>query len=174
MTRNVITIATGKYLYLEFAFNLARSFLWWNKDTGINFYLITDLDIALPFDLKDKIKIKLIKPDEVGSGFSSKLYLDKLAPQGQTLFIDSDCLVFSNLLYLFERFKGHAVSVVGTFIKDDEWFGDIGKIRSSFNLPHLPKFNGGIYYLEKGEKANAVYDTARELEKSYDEIGFVR
>jgi hypothetical protein len=174
MTRSVITIATGKELYVRLAINLARSFFWWHKDTDINFILVTDLDLVLPADLTNKVQLKHINADEVGTGFSSKLYLDKLAPQGQTLFIDSDCLVFGNLNWLFERFKGHAVSVVGNYMTDGEWFGNITQIRHAFNLPHLPKFNGGIYYLEKGEKASAVYGTARDLEKRYDEIGFVR
>ena len=174
MTRNVITIATGKELYVKLAINLARSFFWWHKETDINFILVTDLTLELPADLINKIQLRAINADEVGTGFSSKLYLDRLAPQGQTLFIDSDCLIFGNLNWLFERFKGHAVSVVGNYIKDGEWFGNITEVRKAFNLPHIPKFNGGIYYLEKGEKASAVYETARELEKRYDEIGFVR
>jgi hypothetical protein len=38
----------------------------------------------------------------------------------------------------------------------------------------MPKFNGGVYYLEKGGMCSRVYQTARELEPRYDEIGFAR
>jgi len=174
MDRSVLTIATSKQLYVDMAINLARSFFWWHPGTNIKFILVTDLDIDLPIDLQDKVTLHKIRPDEVGSGFSSKLYMDRLAPEGQTLFIDSDCLVFDKLDWIFENFKGHDVSVLGGYIANGEWFGDVKKICSDFGIPHMPKFNGGMYYVEKGEIATAVYNKARELEKHYDEIGFVR
>lgn len=174
VNRNVLTIAVGKEIYVDMSSNLARSFLYWHPETNINFQLVTDQPHLIPFDILDKIKVVLIKAGEFGESFSSKLYLDKLSGDGQTLFIDSDCLIFGNLDNVFERFKGHSVSVIGTYIKTGEWFGDIEMICKSYNIPHMPKFNGGIYYLEKGDMATSVYATARELEKKYDEIGFVR
>jgi hypothetical protein len=172
--RNVLTIATGKKVFVDMAANLARSFWLWNAGNNITFYMATDEPEFIPDDLKEYIKIILIKPGEFGEGFSPKLHLDKLAPAGQTLFIDSDCLVFGKLDFVFEIFKGHAISVIGNYISKGEWFGDIQKICVQYNVPHLPKFNGGIYYLENGPVAKEVYSTARELEKIYDEIGFVR
>lgn len=172
--RHVLTIATGKIIYVEMAANLARSFLWWHPDTEIQFQIITDLESLIPNDLKAKVKIISIKPGELGEGFSSKLHLDRFAQEGQTLFIDSDCLIFGNLESIFDKFKGHPVSVVGGFISEGEWFGDVLQICKKFKIPQYPKFNGGIYYLEKGLLAAKVYETARELEKSYDTIGFVR
>jgi hypothetical protein len=174
MNRSVITIATGKELYIKLAVNLARSFFWWNQDTDIRFIIVTDQPEKIPSDIANKIQIHQVQADELGKGFSSKLNLDKLTPEGQTLFIDSDCLVFANLDFIFERFKGHPVSVVGNYIAEGEWFGDVKKVCRQFNIPHLPKFNGGIYYVEKSPEADAVYKTARELEIRYDEIGFTR
>jgi hypothetical protein len=172
--RHVLTIATGKKLYLDFAVNLARSFWLWNANSGIDFYIATDQTQHLPEDVKAYIQIIPLKPGELGEGFSPKLYLDRLAPEGQTLFIDSDCLVYGNLDFVFKKFEGHAVSVIGNYISTGEWFGDIGDICKQFNVAHLPKFNGGIYYLENGKIAGKVYQTARSLEDQYDEIGFVR
>lgn len=172
--RTIITIATGKKLFVDLAANLARSFLLWHPQTDIQFRVVTDQPGLIPADLRDKIDIYTIKPGEFGKGFSSKLYLDKFATDGQTLFIDSDCLIFDRIDFLFDRFKGHQVSVVGNYISDGEWFGDIKYIVNKFKLPHIPKFNGGIYYLEQGEIASAVYQTARDLEEQYDDIGFIR
>ena len=174
MKRQVITIATGKKLYVDLAVNLARSFLLWHKTSDISFQLITDLPHEVPADVKTKIQLVSIQKGEIGEGFSTKLHLDKLIAEGQTLFIDSDCLVYRNLEFAFERFKGHAVSVVGGFIAEGEWFGDVKHVCRHFGIRHMPKFNGGVYYLEKGEKANRVYQTAREIERDYDSIGFVR
>jgi hypothetical protein len=154
--------------------NLARSFWLWNAGNGVDFYIATDQAQHLPEDVKMYIQIIPVKPGELGEGFSTKLHLDKLAPDGQTLFIDSDCLIYGNVVPVFEKFKGHAVSVVGGYISTGEWFGDITTICKKFNIKQMPKFNGGIYYLEKGDKAAKVYQLARHLEKQYDEIGFIR
>lgn len=171
---NILTLATGKKLFVDMGVNLARSFSLWNKGSNINFYIATDLQQFIPGDIKVFAKIITLQPNELGVGFSPKLHLDKLAPEGQTLFIDSDCLVYGNLLAVFEKFKGHQVSVVGSYIATGEWFGDVAAICEKYQVPHLPKFNGGIYYLENGPVASHVYATARELEKRYDELGFVR
>ncbi len=173
-TRNILTIATGKKLYVALAVNLARSFLYWHPNSTICFQLVTDQPSLVPADIRNKIEIITIKPGDFGSGFSPKLHLDKLVNDGRTFFIDSDCLIFENLDGLFDRFKGRDVSVIGGYISDGEWFGAIDDICKQFNIPHLPKFNGGLYYLEKGIAATAVYTTARALENRYDEIGFVR
>lgn len=169
--RYVLTIATGKKIYADMAANLARSFFWWHQDTDIVFRIVTDNKALLPPDVAERAEITTITPGEFGLGFSTKLNLDKLAADGQTLFIDSDCLVYGNLDAVFEKFKGHAVSVIGDYIATGEWFGAICK---KFNVQHIPKFNGGIYYLEKGKITDEVYKIARSLETKYDEIGFVR
>ncbi|MDB5150379.1 MAG: hypothetical protein JWQ57_4399 [Mucilaginibacter sp.] len=174
MNKYILTIGIGKKLYLDLAVNLARSFLHWHTNSDIIFQLVTDQPHFIPVGLSSKIQIITVKPGELGLGFSAKLHLDKLISEGQTFFIDSDCLIFEQLDSLFDRFRGHDVSVVGNYIADGEWFGDIQTISNNFNVPHIPKFNGGLYYLEKGNKATEVYTTARELEKEYDELGFVR
>lgn len=175
MNKSILTIASGKKLYLDLAINLYYSFILNKLNTDINFIIVTDII----FDKKelitqDQLTIKTLPKGELGVGFSSKLQLDFLAPEGQTLFIDSDCLIFGDLTNIFERFKGQSVSVVGSYISDGEWFGDIRKILIKFGLNRMPKFNGGIYYLEKGEKATRVYQLAREIEQQYEEIGFKR
>jgi hypothetical protein len=172
--RQVITIATGKKLYTDLAVNLARSFFWWHPHSDIKFQIVTDVPDFLPNDLTGRVQLILIKPGELGEGFSPKLHLDKLVSDGQSLFIDSDCLIYGDLSSVFEKFKGHAVSVIGTYVSSGEWFGDIGSVCKKFNIPHFPKFNGGLYYLEKGQMASAVYKQARLLEPQYDEIGFIR
>ncbi len=174
MKKNVITIATGKKLYVDLAINLARSFWYWNNNTDINFYIVTDREEYLTSDVRQFSKTINIAENELGKGFTPKLFLDQLAPSGQTLFIDSDCLVYGDLTPVFEKFKDHNVSVIGNFISKGEWFGNIEQICDQFNIPHLPKFNGGVYYLENGEIASRVYQKARELESSYDQIRFVR
>jgi hypothetical protein len=171
--RAVLTIATGKQVYLDMAIALARSFLWWHRDDAISFHIATDIAGPLPPDLA-RVNVLRFEPGALGKGFSMKLKLDELAPAAQTLFIDADCLCIGPLSPVFDRFEGHAVSVVGGNVSEGEWFGDIAATRAHFGLQAMPKFNGGVYYLEPGEHAARVYARARALEGRYDELGLVR
>ena len=170
----MLTIATGKKVFVDMAANLARSFLWWHQNSDMKFQLVTDQPDLIPADIIDKIEVVKVNPGQLGQGFSAKLQLDNLVSDGKTLFIDSDCLVFGPLNPVFDMFNGAGVSVIGNYISSGEWFGDIGSVCDQFDVPHIPKFNGGLYYLEKGEVSKKVYETARELEQDYDKIGFAR
>lgn len=172
-SRSVLSIAVGEFLYLRLAVNLTRSFHFWHKDSDIQFALATDQAHHLPNDLSD-IEIINLKPGEFGQGFSPKLYLNELAPAEQTLFVDADCLCTGPLDDAFGRFREHDVSVIGRPISEGEWFGDVSEICESFDIPAMPKFNGGVYYLEPGDACDAVYETAQSLKSEYDEIGFER
>jgi len=170
--RSVLTIATGKPVYIQMAVNLARSFKWWHKGSSIKFAIATDQKNLIPSDLSD-VEIIELQPGQYGKGFSPKLHLDKITPADKTLFIDADCLCVGSLESVFDRFAGRPVSVIGGNISEGEWFGDIAAVCRRFNVEALPKFNGGVYYLEKGEVSSTVYAAARRLESQYDEIGLV-
>jgi hypothetical protein len=171
--RAVLTLAAGNPVYWEMAINLARSFLWWHMKSDIRFFIATDLSEKLPTDLSE-VQIVRVPPNKLGKGFSAKLHLDELAPASKTLFIDADCLVVGNLEFVFSRFVGRPVSVVGGSISSGEWFGDVGDICLRFGVSALPKFNGGIYYVEPGALASQTYTKARALEPDYDDFGLRR
>jgi hypothetical protein len=155
------------------ALNLACSFEYWNADNDIGLVIVTDHNGAIPSALGKTVALR-VRPGELGRGFSSKLQLDRFAPADQTLFIDADCLCLGPLGVVFDRFQGRAVSVVGGTIERGEWFGDVESTCTQTGVNALPKFNGGIYYVEPGTKATAVYERARKLEKQYDQLGLVR
>jgi len=171
--RSVLTIATGKSIYIQMAVNLARSFKWWHKNSEIKFVIATDQRELIPPDLSD-IEIVELSPNQYGQGFSTKLHLDKITSAEKILFIDADCLCVGSLESLFDRFAGHSVSVIGGEISQGEWFGDVASVCCQFQVKSLPKFNGGVYYIEKGEMSNQVYTKARELDPLYDKIGLIR
>lgn len=172
-SKAVLTIATGRPIYIKMAVNLARSFKLWHKGSSIRFTLVTDQKHLIPSDLKD-IDVVEIDPGQYGTGFSTKLHLDKFATADCTLFIDADCLCVGSLEPIFNKFAGHSVSVVGKNIDGGDFFGDVRSICAHFGLPHIPCFVGGIYYIEKGSVADRVYASARELEAQYDQLGLVR
>lgn len=172
--RAAFTIAVGKPIFIKMAVALARSFCRWNASNNVGFTLYTDRPISeRPADLKNIDWVE-IRSNEFGTGFAPKLNLDKLAPAKQSLFIDADCLCVRSLLETFETFQGKSVSVSGRNITSGDWFGDTRQICRTLGVVSMPRFNGGIYYLEPGDQCTRVFDTARRLAVSYDDLGFLR
>lgn len=173
MKRSVLTIASGKPVYIEMAINLARSFLYWHAQEEIHFFLATDKPDSIPADVAGHQKFHTIpfEPGQYGESFSTKLFLDKFAQTMQTLFIDADCLLMGSLTPIFNRLEGQAVAVVGRPKSEGDWFGDVASFCKRFSVPSIPGFNGCLYYLEKGELSDAVYAKARELEPQYEQLG---
>src|SRR4051794_20643482 len=145
-SRAVLTVAACKPIYFDLAIQLARSFEYWNSDNDIRFFILTDLDEPIPRGLRKTHKIAVAK-GSLGKGFSVKLQLDRFLPAEATLFIDADCLCLAPLDFVFDRFSGHSVSVVGGIIADGEWGGDVAATCTAVGVASLPKFNGGIYYV---------------------------
>jgi hypothetical protein len=155
------------------AVNLARSIRRWHSPADLPIAIATDCSLALPADLAGVQVIKL-QPNELGVGFETKLHLDRLAPAAHTLFIDADCLVYARLDAVFARFSGHTVGVVQERVASEgERFGDIAAYCRYLEVPAIPVFTGGVYYLER-PGATPVYDEARRLFKHYDQLGLVR
>ena len=173
MTRSVLTIATGKPLFLQLASTLARSFRVWNANNDVGFAIATDQVAGVPRDL-GWVTVIPLRPGQYGSGFSPKLFLNELAPADQTLFVDSDCLCVGDLRPAFDAFAGRPVATIGRVVTDGEWFGDVATISEKFGVRGLPRFNGGAYYLERGDASDRVFESAQALEADYDEIGFQR
>jgi hypothetical protein len=169
----VLTLGLGKPIYLQMASTLARSFRCWHRDSDIQFALATDRPAEIPHDLREFVKILLIEPGQFGTGFSPKLHLDKVAPAEQTLFIDADCLIVGSLEPVFDRFAGRSVSTVGRMISTGDWWGDVSERCEKVGVPEVPLLVGCIYYIEADATAQGVYDTARELEDRYEELGMI-
>jgi hypothetical protein len=169
----VLTLALGKPFYFRLACNLARSFRLWHQGNHIRFVLITDLRESLPADLS-WCELVQIDPGRYGKAFKPKLSLDLMVTADRTLFIDADCLVYEGLDRMFTQFSGRPVATVGTEIRDGHWFGDVAALCRQLGVPSIPKFNGGLYYIERGDVATSVYRCARELAERYDELGLVR
>lgn len=172
--RAVLTLAVGRPIYVQMAVNLARSFVHWHRGSDIRFLLATDRPELLPADVRRMVEVVPLAPNQYGDGFSPKLHIDRITPAARTLFVDADCLCTGSLDGVFDRFAGHAVSVVGGAIADGEWFGDVASVCAAIGVARLLKFNGGLYYVERGPRATAIYDTARSLEPRYDGLGLRR
>lgn len=169
----VLTLGLGRKFYFDLACNLARSFLRHHRPEELPFTIVTDLAQPLPADLAG-CTLQKVATGRFGHGFGPKLCLDQICPEGATLFLDADILIYAPLHALLDRLAGRAVATFGQSVADGEWFGDVGAYCRSLGVSAIPKFNGGIYYLEPGDTARAVYVTAREIAGRYDELGLVR
>lgn len=171
VTKCAFTVATGKKTYKDMAVHLALSVARNSPNTP--FILFTDSLFEVPKALK-RSNFRLIEVENIRTGFSSKLRLAELVDVERSLFIDADCLVYRDLTPIFEAAQGSPVGVFGYSKKKGEFFCDVEKTCQAFDVASLPHFNGGLYYIERGEASAAVYSRALELEPRYDEIGLVR
>ncbi|MDP9077363.1 MAG: hypothetical protein M3O71_08080 [Bacteroidota bacterium] len=163
----IITIALGEKRYIEMAKMLALSLIHTNP--GIKRAIVSDAgeleftglyDTYIPYDRG------------LGKGLSNKLYLDKYSPFQETLFIDSDCLVFTSLDAMIDLSRRYPFVVFGDQITSGDWYMDVAAMCKKFSLPSVPLFNGGTYYFNDKVVAANIYDKARELAENYKTLGF--
>jgi hypothetical protein len=172
-----LVIAGGKKLYIDMACNLAMSFMLWNRDSGIQFFLVTDRPDYIPDQLKKEISVIEKTPAELNKGFSSKLQIGDFLQTKQTLFIDADCLVYGELNSVFDLFKGRSLSVIGynrTEGIDTGFCKDIRSVMQKTRIDYYTMLCGSIYYVEKNDTSRQAFNYANELLASYDEIGLIR
>lgn len=166
MKQGILTIAQGDKRYIDMAKMLATSLLLNAPD--IKRAIVTDVS-ETEFDGLFDIYIPC--NEAYGKGFSQKLYIDKYSPFDETIFIDADCLIVSPLNNVFKLCAPHSFVVFGDQICTGEWFMDVAEVCKRFNVPSLPQFNGGLYYVKKDEVSAGVFNTARELMHQYTQIG---
>jgi len=170
-----VTIAVGKDYYLKLAENLLRSFHLWNWENDIQFLLVTD-NAAFFAEYEDlpKINIKNISLDAADKSFTSKFKLFDNITADENIFVDCDCLIYKDLSFAFDLFKGKNFSAIGNTITSGNFFGDVKTMLEKFDIPAMPKFVGCLYYFKNNEVAKSIFNKASELKKEYDNLGFLR
>ncbi len=165
--RGILIIAQGKQRYIHMARQIAVSLALSNPH--ISRALVTD---SQDEELKKYYDIIIPIDKSFGVGYSQKLYMNKYSPFTKTMFIDVDCLVIDSIDWLFERFDEHPVSVIGKNITAGPLLGTTVEIlKSKLDINYLPTFNGGVYYFEKGEKSERVFNEALDIfYNKYDEL----
>jgi hypothetical protein len=171
---SVFTVAKGKKKYFEMAFALARSFVLYNDVNKISFYIFSDRAVKIPSDVRF-VKIRPLPEYALGTGLDFKLYFDQFAPGDKSLFIDADCMIFRDLSPLFDELSDLPISVIGFEATSGEWCGaHVEDVCRKLNLASIPRFNGGFYFICRGQICSAIYEKARSLKADYDRLGFAR
>lgn len=163
---SVITFATNKPIYLQFAFNCARSVLLFND---IKIYIVTNVEATVPSDLKQKVFLLKPVPEHAAMGICIKLFTIDYVQTQHTLFIDSDCLCYDDLSPIFEASRNMDVTVAGNIVPAADWVGDkfAKEIKENWGLEKLIRFNGGFYYIKNSSIAKEIYTTAQQITKNH-------
>lgn len=159
---SVITFATNKPKYLNFAFNCARSVLLFND---INIYIVTNIEAPVPPDLNEKVFLIRPAPEHAAMGICIKLFTIDYVQTLHTLFIDADCLCYGDLNPIFEAAKPMSVTVAGNIVPSTNWVGDkfAKEMKVHWEIDKLIRFNGGMYYIKNNDTAKKIYATAQQI-----------
>ncbi|MBO9136781.1 hypothetical protein J5289_21490 [Rhizobium sp. B230/85] len=166
-----LTIAIGAKKYIRQAEFLCRSLK--KNMPGIPIAVVTDCESFVG-------NVDFIVPpnSDYSIGAIQKILIDTYSPFERTLFIDSDCIVtkpFNDQLLALRGFEftpamEHFVPSTGS----DFYIVDLEKALSLVGGSRFPKFNGGIYYFERGDFARKIFEMAREYAKSPEKLGIKR
>lgn len=166
----VLLIAQGRVRYLNMAINLVKSLRL--NHGNIPVALVSDMEIN---DKQKKYFDHIIPVNlNFGKGFSQKIRMYTYSPFQKTLFIDVDCLVIRSIDFILKGFEGKHCSVMGKYKQSGDFIGTtIEKIQLIY--PEAKKFiafNGGVYYFEKGAKAQQVFELAVDIfDNQYANLG---
>ncbi len=167
MDRGIITIATGKKKYIDMAISLGISISLHSPNTKTA--IVTDSENKI---LKKLFNYIIRPPDDKNSGFLLKTSLYELTPFKNTIFIDSDCLVVSDLNNIFNELKNKKFAVYGRNVNSGFWFTDIAKLLRKIKASSLPGFNSGFIYFVKNNTTKKIFKEAQNAfyKQDYYEI----
>jgi len=107
--------------------------------------------------------------EDMGDPFNVKLKLNKYSPFYETLFLDADTLVYSDICFMWNYFEGQSVVYNGSREKMGKWYvNEIADILKKYNIPWIGKLNSGIFLFKKDETGMSVMNYAAELHKNHD------
>ena len=160
MTRGFVTVATGNENYYRQAYNLLQSFRLFHPD--VPFAILCDRENEYTGAFTDTV----ILPD------AKKNYLDKFfllteCPYDESIFIESDCLVYHSLGHFWDLLArdfdftsfgwndGALVFFSDSAYAAEKFLGDPDAC--------VPIFNPGYMFIRKGEVCRQIYRDAMRL-----------
>ena len=158
-----ITIAYGDSKYIRMGKILARSIRLNSPDAKLA--VVTDCDDEEINTLFDHvITINLDWP----SGVAQKLYLDQYTPFDESIFIDSDCIVYKNLDLIWDYYSqlcDFGIKGYSYLTAEDRHYSieDLAACLQQLNLRRMASFNSGVIYFNKSQNAQDVFASARDI-----------
>jgi len=167
--RGILVMVFGHKMYIDMAKRLMESLKLHSPN----------LPIALATSVEDpelRALADVIVPDHPTfndtSGMIQKMNVDLYAPFEETIYIDSDCLIFGDITPMFDQFQGLPVGLLGDYVTQGHYYTDVTSLLKKLGLEKLPRFCAGMIYLNKAAGASRVYDAVRAKIPNYDSYGF--
>jgi hypothetical protein len=171
LTKGFVTIATGREQYYKIAQNLLRSYRFTTKNP-LPFALLCDAENEYTKEFDD---VRIL--GEAKCNYLDKLEMYDYLPYDINIFIDADCLCFSDINRLFDIFENaDDFCCYGRVLPLDDktgWFeyqnlnDDLQK-----QIEYVVGLHGGIYYMRKTEKCKKVLDKAKDFALNYADYKF--
>lgn len=170
-TKGFVTIATGKEQYYQIARNLLRSYRFTTKEP-LPFAVLCDTENEYTAEFDDV----RVYPNPTRS------YLDKLEmfdylPYDINIFIDADCLAFSDINRLFDIFEeADDFCCYGRVLSLDDktgWFEYENLTEDLKNqIDYVVGLHGGIYYMRRTDLCKKVLNDAKRFSENYLDYKF--
>ncbi len=171
LTKGFITIATGKEQYYKIAKNLLLSYRF-TTENPLPFALLCDEENQYTKEFDD---VRIF--DSPTRSYLDKLNMFELLPYDINIFIDADCLCFSDINRLFDIFsEADDFCCYGRVLPLDDktgWFeyenlnADLQK-----QIDYVVGLHGGIYYMRKTPKCKKVLEDAKAFSLNYADYKF--
>ncbi len=174
-TKGFMTLATGDEKYYIAAENLLKSYLLFHTQSSKYNNKKND---RLPFTILADRKNKYTElfDNVIILKNPTRSYLDKISilnhiPYDKTVFVESDCLAYSDLNEYFDIFKdADEFSVLGRTVPPNSkigWFllEETGEYKDKINF--IPRFHSAVIYMQKGNKCSQMYNICMEVNENY-------
>jgi len=169
--KGFLTLATGKDLYYILAHNLLLSYKYHTK-SPMPFAILCDKENAWTADFDQAIVI-----DNPTNSFMDKMRMVDLSPFDETIFIETDCLIYRDMNGLWDLFKNSPdIGLLGhTFPNDSDkgWWKheNLGDLKDK--VDYKITCQGGLYYVRNHSKdLHAIMETCKFIEEHYRSYHF--
>lgn len=158
-----LVIAFDDGRYLDLAANLALSV---RRHDARPISVVINKKVTFNPAYRELFDQVIVAPDEPGiGGAMNKARLFGLTPYARSMYIDSDCLLFSpRIEFFWRKYRGHPIAVEGHKQSSGPAFGcslgvkDAGALCRLFDVPYLTVFNSEVIYFDGSDAAKAAFD----------------
>ena len=168
MTRGFVTIATGSDRYYNMARTLLRSYRQ-NCPSPVPFGLITDRQNEYTQEFDDVVIL-----DSPTNSWLDKLHLLEACPYDENIFIDADCLIYSDINFLWDLYQnaddfscfGKALPVEA----EGGWFSQ--QAADYYPIHFCTHLHGILYFIRKSETLPRMQTMCNDIIANYNKIVF--
>lgn len=159
-SRGFVTLATGDEKYYRYAKNLLYSYRLHNISLPFAILCDRENEYTKEFD-------KVVVLENTTATYSDKFRVLVDSPYDETVFIESDCLVYHNLEEMFRLLSsGDDFSAFG--VNDDDikvWFSKPEQLKEKYGglFSSIPVFNPGYFFVRKSELTQKIYRDTKEV-----------